>query len=102
MRRILIFLCTVTTLTGCVVNRPGYLLRTDTGQRSSVVFHNNLDGKQGSVDAVLADGEQCRGRFNTIADQVTRNPDYYDTFESEDTQIGVAIIRCADNHVLKM
>lgn len=66
-----------------------------------MVFHDNLDGRRGRVEAMLADGEQCQGQFNTIPDQVTRNPDYYDEIESEDTQVGVAILKCAGNRVLK-
>ena len=101
MARLLILLCVVTTLAGCVVDHRGFLFDADTGQRSSVVFHNSLDGKRGSVEAMLADGEQCTGRFNTIPDQVTRNPDYYNVIESEDTQVGAAILTCSDSLVVK-
>lgn len=101
MPRLSVLLCAIVTATGCATDHEGYLLRIGTGQRSPLVFHDKPNGKHGSVEAALADGERCQGQFNTIPDQVTRNPDYYDEIESEDTQVGVAILKCADDHVVK-
>jgi hypothetical protein len=89
------------TITSCAATHQGYLLRADTGQRGTVVFHDNSSAKRGTVDAVLADGEQCQGQFNTIPDQLTRNWNDPSLVESEDTQVGVAVFDCANSHVLK-
>ena len=71
MPRLLTLLCAAATLIGCSATHQGYLLKTDTGQRSTVIFHDNPTGKHGSVEAVLANGERCQGQFNTVPDQVT-------------------------------
>jgi hypothetical protein len=101
MQRLSMLLCAAATITGCATNHQGYLLRIDTGQRGTVVFRDEPNGKHGSVEALLADGEQCRGQFNTISDQVTRNWEDPSVIEREDTQVGVAILQCADSHVVK-
>ena len=101
MLRLSILVLTAATFVGCAASHQGYLLKTDTGQQSTVIFHDKPNGKHGSVEAVLANGEQCQGQFNTIPDQVTRNWENHDDIESEDTQIGVAIFKCADNHVVR-
>jgi len=88
-------------ITSCAASHQGYLLRTDTGQRGTVVFHDNSSAKRGNVEAVLANGEQCQGQFNTIPDQLTRNWEDPSIVESEDSQIGVAVFDCANNHVVK-
>ena len=89
------------TITGCTASHQGYLLQTDTAQRGTVMFHDNVSAKRGTVEAVLADGEQCQGQFNTIPDQLTRNWEDPSLVESEDTQIGVAVFDCRNDHVLK-
>ena len=101
MPRLLTLLCAAATLIGCSATHQGYLLKTDTGQRSTVIFHDNPTGKHGSVEAVLANGERCQGQFNTVPDQVTRNWEDPSDIEREDTQVGVAVLQCADSHVLK-
>jgi len=101
MLRLSTLLCAAATLVGCSASHQGYLLKTDTGQRSTVIFHDNPTGKHGSVEAVLANGEQCKGQFNTVPDQVTRNWEEHDDIESEDTQLGVAVLQCADSHIVK-
>jgi hypothetical protein len=101
MLRLSMLLFAVTMFAGCAATHPGYLLKTDTGQRSSVLFHDNPTGKHGNVEAVLANGEQCRGQFNTVPNQVTRNSEDYSDIESEDTQVGLAVLQCTDNHIVK-
>ncbi len=101
MQRLPMLLCAVVSITGCAASHQGYLLRTDTGQRGTVTFHDRPNGKHGSVEAVLANGEQCQGQFNTIPDQVTRNWENPSDIEREDTQVGVAVLQCAASHVLK-
>jgi hypothetical protein len=32
---------------------------------------------------------------------VTRNWENHDDIEAEDTQVGVAVLKCADNHIVK-
>jgi len=101
MQRLSMLLCAAVSITGCAASHQGYLLKTDTGQRTTVIFHDKPNGKHGSVEAVLANGEQCQGQFNTIPDQVTRNWEDPSDIEREDTQVGVAVLQCADSHVLR-
>ena len=101
MQHLSMLLCAAATIAGCAANHQGYLLRTDTGQRGTVIFHDRPNGKHGSVEAVLANGEQCRGQFNTIPDQVTREWEDPNIIDQEETQVGVAILTCADNHIVK-
>jgi hypothetical protein len=101
MPRLLKLLCAAATLAGCAVDHQGYLLKTDTNQQSTVIFHDRPNGHNGSVEAVLVTGEQCHGQFNTIPDVVTRNWEDWSDIESEDTQIGVAILQCKGNHTVK-
>ncbi len=91
------------TVAGCAASHEGYLITTDTGLRSKVIFYDNSEGKRGSVVGMLANGEQCQGRFNTIPGRVRRSLDGQNPFylEREDTQIGVAVLQCADSHVVK-
>jgi hypothetical protein len=99
MKHIAMLLLAATT--SCAASHQGYLLQADTGQRSTVVFHDNVSAKRGSVEAVLANGEQCQGQFNTLPDQLTRNWEDPSIVESEESQVGVAVFDCANNHVMK-
>ena len=101
MLRLSMLLLAAATFVGCAVDHQGYLRKTDTGQRSSVIFHDKPNGNHGTVEAVLANGEKCQGQFNTVPDLVTRNWEDFSDIESEDTQIGVAILQCKDNHTVK-
>ena len=101
MMREALLILTTSALTACAADHKGYLLKTDTGQRSPVVFHDTPNGKRGSVEATMANGEQCRGQFNTIPDQVTKNWESNGEIETEDSQLGVAILQCAPNHVVR-
>lgn len=85
---------------GCTTHQ-GYLVKTSDAQSNTVVFHDNLAGNRGNVDAVLGSGETCHGQFNTVADQVTRNWEDPNDITSEDSQVGMAILQCADHHVIK-
>lgn len=100
IRTAMLFIAII-ALSACAADHQGYLLKTDTGQRSSVVFHDKPNGKHGSVDAILANGEQCRGQFNTIPDQVTKNWESNNDIETEETQVGVAILNCANGHIVR-
>ncbi len=91
----------VAAVTGCAADHQGYLLRVDNGQRSSITFHEKPSGKRGDVDAVLASGERCEGRYNTVPDQVTRNWADPDDIESEDTQVGMAVLSCTNSRVVR-
>jgi len=101
MQRLLILVCAAAALGGCASTRQGYLLKIDNGQRGTVVFHDGRNSNQGSVAAQLGNGEQCQGQFNSIPDQVTRNIESPQEITSEDTQVGVAILQCASNHVVR-
>ena len=101
MLRLSILLVASSMFVGCTASHHGFLLKPATGERGTVIFHDEPNGKHGTVEAILANGEQCRGQFNTIPDQVTRNWEDHDDIESEDTQLGVAAFQCADSHVVK-
>jgi len=101
MLRYATLICSVSVFCGCVADHQGYLLKTETGQKGSVIFHDQPNRKHGSVEALLANGEECRGQFNTVPDQVTRSWNDPSDVESEDTQVGVAVLKCADDHVVK-
>jgi hypothetical protein len=91
----------VAATTGCAADHQGYLLRADNGQRSPITFHEKSSGKRGNVEAVLASGERCEGQYNTVPDQVTRSWEDPDDIESEDTQVGMAVLSCANSRVVK-
>jgi len=97
----ILYLAAALALSACAVQHQGYLLRTDTGQKSNVVFRDNPMGQNGKVEATMANGEQCQGKFNTVPEQVTMNWDTNGEIEREDTQLGVAILQCADHHVVR-
>lgn len=99
-RRFVFPVATACLLGACATQHQGYLLRTDNGQKSPVVFRDNPMGKDGSLNATMADGEQCHGHFNTVPDQVTRNWETNEV-EREDTQLGIAVLQCADHHILR-
>lgn len=84
----------------CVTTQQGYLVKTDTAQRGTVVFHDQYF-RRGTVDATLADGEKCLGQYNTIPDRVTRNWDDPNDIEREDTQLGVAVFQCSNSHMMR-
>jgi hypothetical protein len=96
-----LFVAAAAAATGCAADHQGYLMRTDNGQRSAVTFHDRSQGKHGDVDADLASGEHCHGQYNTVPDQVTRNWENPDDIESEDTQIGIAILSCGSHRVVR-
>jgi hypothetical protein len=96
-----LFAVAAVVATSCAASHQGYLLRADNGERSTITFHDNSQGKRGQVDAVLASGEHCQGQFNTVPDQVTRNWENPDDIESEDSQIGTAVLSCTDSRVVK-
>jgi hypothetical protein len=101
MQRSIVLVFAFATLGGCSLSHQGTLVKTETGQRNSVVFHDNPSGKRGSVDAVLGNGERCHGQFNTVADQVTRSWEDPEDVTEEDSQVGMAILQCTDHHVMK-
>jgi hypothetical protein len=98
-RMLLIGACGI--FVGCTSTHSGYLLRIDSGQRSSVTFHEHPSGNRGSIEANLDPGQTCQGQYNTIPDQVTRNWEDTQEILSEDSQLGVAVVRCSDNRVLR-
>lgn len=101
-RRILLNLAMTFSLSACAAaQHQGYLLKTDTGQKSDVTFRDNPLGQNGKVEATLANGERCQGKFNTVPDQVQMNWNAVGEVEREDTQTGVAILQCADHHVVR-
>lgn len=101
MARLLKLLLAVAAFAGCALDHHGYLIKTGTDQQSTVIFHDKPSGHNGSAEAVLANGEKCQGRFNTIPDIVTRNWEDWSDIESEDTQIGVAVLQCKDHHTVR-
>ncbi len=100
-RRFAFYLAAGFSLSACAAQHQGYLLRTDTGQKSAVVFRDNPQGKNGKVEATMPNGEQCHGNFNTVPEKVTTQWNTNGDVEREDTQLGVAVLQCADNHVVR-
>ncbi|HEY5956729.1 MAG TPA: hypothetical protein VIV60_09260 [Polyangiaceae bacterium] len=101
MQRWMLLVCACGFFAGCTSTHSGYLVRIDNGQRSSVTFHENPNGNRGSIEANLESGQPCQGQYNTIPDQVTRNWEDTQEILSEDSQLGVAVVRCSDNRVLR-
>lgn len=85
---------------GCASAREGYLYDSKAPRKGSFVF-KNARAKEGELVAVLADGEQCTGRFNTIPDEVEYLDDDDRRIDHEDSQVGLAILQCAPQHVVR-
>jgi hypothetical protein len=101
MRNLLILACVLAPIAGCTSTHQGRLTKLSTGQQNTVVFREAAVGDQVDVDAVLVDGEQCHGRFNTVADQVDRDFENPSNVISEESQVGVAVLKCSANHIVK-
>jgi len=84
----------------CASAREGYLYDSKAPRKGSLVFRD-ARAKEGNLVAVLADGEQCTGRFNTIPDQVEYLDDEERRIDREDSQVGLAILQCAAQHVVR-
>jgi hypothetical protein len=100
-RPLILYLATAFSLSACAAQHQGYLLKTATGQKSAVIFRDNPQGHDGKVEATMANGEQCLGQFNTIPDQVTTKWNTNNEVDHEDTQLGVAVLKCADHHIVR-
>ena len=100
MRHVSILLLVGLTSTSCATTQQAHLVKPETAQRGTVVFHDRYF-RRGTADATLAGGEQCQGQFNTVPDQVTRNWNDPSDIEREDTQVGVAVFQCAGHHVMR-
>lgn len=101
-RKLGFYLAAAFSLSACAAaQHQGYLLKTDTGQKSAIVFKDNPLGQDGKAEVTMPNGEQCKGKFNTVPDQVQMNWNSVGEVEREDTQTGVAILKCADNHVVR-
>jgi len=93
--------CVVLALSGCAMQREGYLYSPTGPGRGTLVFSDALENR-GDVQASLADGEHCHGRYTTVPGrEVTWDDEKINQIYSEDTQAGMAILECASGHVLR-
>jgi len=93
-------LATLTALaSGCASAREGYLYDSQAPRQGSVVFRD-ARATAGDLVAQLADGESCTGKFNTIPDQVEVDAENGRIYR-EDSQVGLAILRCSDKHLVR-
>ena len=92
-------LALVTLASGCASTREGYLYDTTVPRRGSVVFHD-AQLTEGNVVAQLANGERCTGKFNTIPDQVDIDDETRQIYR-EDSQVGLVILKCGAQHIVR-
>jgi len=93
--------CVLLVLSGCAMQREGYLYSPAGPGRGTLVFSDALENK-GDVQASLSDGEHCHGRYATVPGrEVTWDDQNVNQIYSEDTQAGMAILECASGHVLR-
>ena len=98
LRNSLGLLALVALASGCAT-REGYLYDTKVPRRGAVVFHD-AQSTEGSVDALLANGERCTGKFNTIPDQVEIDDETRQIYR-EDSQVGLVILKCGAQHIVR-
>lgn len=77
--------------------RSGHLHAIRDGGKATVVFHD-ASANRGHVDAQLASGEQCRGEFATVPDDLLS---YGDPPADEHTQSGMLVLSCRDGGLIK-
>lgn len=87
--------------TACAIPRDGYLYSPTTNGRGSVKFPDS-DQNAGLVQATLASGEKCTGRYSTVpGPRVSWDDEKINTIYSEDTQDGMALFQCGQGHLLR-
>ena len=84
---------------GCASAREGYLYDSKAPRKGSIVFQD-ARSTDGGIVAQLADGERCTGKFNTIPDEVSIDDEYRRIYR-EDSQVGLAILQCGAQHVVR-
>ena len=84
---------------GCASSREGYLYDSKAPRKGSVVFQDAA-ANRGNLLAVLADGERCTGRFNTVPDVVQLDNET-GRIDREESQVGLAILQCDEKHVVR-
>lgn len=93
--------CVLLAMSGCAMQRQGYLYSPTGPGRGSFVFSNALENK-GEVQAALSNGVRCHGRYATVPGrEVTWDDEKVDQIYSEDTQAGMAILECSSGQVLR-
>jgi hypothetical protein len=99
LKQSLALLALLVLSTGCATSREGYLYEAKAPRKGTVVFQD-AQATRGNLVAVLADGERCTGNFNTIPD-VVQMDDENRRIDREESQVGLAILTCADKHVVR-
>jgi hypothetical protein len=94
-------LATALAGSGCTVQHVGRLSELAAGERASVVLAVNAH-RSGDATAVLGDGQQCRGRFNTVPDVTDREmSDGTGTTDIEWSQVGMLVLVCPAGRVIR-
>jgi hypothetical protein len=96
-----LLLATVVAFCGCTVRHFGRLSGPAPGDHGSVTLDVNAH-RSGDATAVLADGERCRGRFNTVPNVTDREmSDGTGTTDIEWTQVGMLVLVCPAGRVIR-
>ncbi|HET7540931.1 MAG TPA: hypothetical protein VFK05_13705 [Polyangiaceae bacterium] len=98
-RRLLALAILSALASSCASAREGYLYDSQAPRKGSIVFQD-ASSNSGNLIAQLADGENCTGRFNTIPDEVEVDQET-NRIDREDSQVGLAILQCSAQHVLR-
>ena len=84
---------------GCATTREGYVYDAKAPRKGSIVFQN-ADSKAGTLALLLADGEQCKGSFNTVPG-IVQTDEETGRVDREESQTGLAILECRPGHVVR-
>lgn len=96
-RRIVFSLTVIHWVSGCIAEHKGYLVRTDTEQKSTIVLRSDLTGQSGKVETTMANGKHCQGNFNASGGEQGSGGI---PLELMDPQLGIAIFQCEDGQVV--
>jgi hypothetical protein len=100
-QRVAALLTTLTACFGCTVQHYGRISGPVPGEHASVALAVN-GHRSGDARAVLGDGEECRGRFNTVPDVTDREmSDSGGSIDIEYTQVGMLVLVCPAGRVIR-
>ena len=92
--------CLALLISACGSSRYGHIYSPSGAAPGSVVFPDSA-ANRGQVQATLADGEHCSGRYATVpGPQVTWDDQEPSIIYEEDTQDGMAIFDCSGGHLV--
>ncbi len=100
LRRIVLSIAAV-ALAACAADHQGYLLRADTGQRSPVVFHDKPNVKMAVSRPPWPTASSAEANSIPSLIRLPRIGKATATLRPKNLEIGVAILKCADDHVVR-